>query len=811
MSRDRIGETIPSPADSLTVALSLAKAGWPVFPVRLARVEHPVKGHVTDKIPLVKWLEGATTDPERIASWWGLDFPDAWIGVHAARAGLVVVDIDKPKKGDGRDGHAELAKAGIDLPETFHYGTRSGGQHHVYRAPEGKTLRIAQNHPVPGVDIRAGHGLMVYYGPVLTSPPSLAPAPAWSLLEVAKPKSGGMLIANDVDAARWLAAQRPGKPTKATRKLAKRLHNDTGHDDMLDVVNRLVAAGTSGEPGIAGLLTSAKSRYFEGRPDRRRDFDNALAGSVAHYGMPPVSLDIPKAERKALKAQASEPPRPKGGSTAARPIEDSPLAVELADIIRDGWAFTEATGLLRWTGRVWEVALGMALVERVRWELARIELEEHAKALTWSDEKMRQQRLDKLRGLLSTKKARDVTALVTGILADARLEVDAHPDLLNTPSGVVDLRTLDVLPHDPALMLTKMTAAAYVPGATDPDWTAALEAIPEKVRPWLQVRLGQGLTGHMTPDDKLLILQGGGGNGKSTIIDACRVAQGGYVVTIPERLLLSNPGDHPTELTTLQGAHSAFIEELPEGRNLNVKRLKDTVGTPVLTARRIGKDNVTWRATHTLFLSTNYLPVVAETDAGTWRRLALVRFPKRYLDADDPKRKPGDLIADPGIRARLGAQPSEAALAWLIEGAHRWYAEGFPPTPKAVVKDTAAWRAEADPVLAYAADRLELDPGYAIPTADLASDFNDWLRARGHKEWSQQLINARFAGHEAMAEVERKRVKFSAKTQPSRPPMSLRPVPANTQAWLGVRFKSSEPSAPLSPEMQSFEARLRGD
>lgn len=801
----RIGETVPSPDDSLTVALSLAKAGWPVFPVRLARVEHPTKGEVVDKIPLVRWVEGATTDVETIAAWWSLDFPDAWVGVHAARAHIVVVDIDRAKGSDGRDGKANLAAAGITLPPTFSYKTRGGGRHHVYRAPDNRTLTIGRDVPVPGVDIRAGHGLMVYYGPVLTERPQLADAPAWALLE------GKALTAKgktDASVARWLEAQRDGKAPKAVRKLAKKVQPmGFAHDDMLDVVNRLVAEGTGGTPGIAPLLEAARRRYLVNRPDRARDWDNALAGSVAHYGMPPVSLEIPKHERQRI---AERQAAPKHRDSKARAIEDNPLAVELAEVLAGAWAFTEPTGLLRWTGKVWETSTAMGLVERVRWELARIELEEHAKALTWSDEKLRQQRLDKLRGLLSTKKARDVTALVTGILADAHLEPDMHPDLLNTQSGVVDLRTGELSPHDPALMLTRITGAAYVPGARSADWDAALEAIPKAVRPWLQVRLGQGITGHMTPDDKLLLLRGGGSNGKSTVIDGCNAAAGSYALTVPERLLMSNPGDHPTEMTTLMGARLALVEELPEGRNLNVKRLKDTVGTPTMTARKIGKDNTTWRSTHSLFLTTNYLPVVNETDAGTWRRLVLVKFPYKYLDADDPKRTKRDLIADPGIRARLGV-PSEAVLAWLIEGAVRWYAEGMPETPKAVQRDTQEWRAEADPVLAYAAERLELDAGYAIPTADLASDFNDWLRARGHKEWSQQLINARVAGHESMGEVDRRRVKFSDKVRPSRPPLTVRPVPPNTVAWRGVRFRSTEPSVPMSEEVSTFERAMRGE
>ena len=81
---------------------------------------------------------------------------------------------------------------------------------------------------------------------------------------------------------------------------------------------------------------------------------------------------------------------------------------------------------------------------------------------------------------------------------------------------------------------------------------------------------------------------------------------------------------------TLRGARLALLEETPEARHLNVKRLKDTVGTPRMSARYIRQDTVEWDCTHSLFVSTNYRPRVDETDHGTWRRLALVTFPFVY-------------------------------------------------------------------------------------------------------------------------------------------------------------------------------------
>ncbi len=104
---------------------------------------------------------------------------------------------------------------------------------------------------------------------------------------------------------------------------------------------------------------------------------------------------------------------------------------------------------------------------------------------------------------------------------------------------------------------------------------------------------------------------------------------------------------------TLCGARLAIMEEFPELGHLNVKRLKDTHGTGMMTARYCGKDTVSWPVTHTMFITTNYPPRVDESDWGTWRRLAMADFPFRYRKPHEALETPTDRHGDPGLRRRL--------------------------------------------------------------------------------------------------------------------------------------------------------------
>ena len=237
---------------------------------------------------------------------------------------------------------------------------------------------------------------------------------------------------------------------------------------------------------------------------------------------------------------------------------------------------------------------------------------------------------------LNAGSVRAVADLSRGLVLAEAAAFDQHPDLLNVDNGVVDLRTGELKPHDPALLLTKCSPAQYRTGAAHPDWTAALKALPDDVADWMQVRFGQAVTGHPPPDDLLPVLQGGGENGKSTVVAAIGRALGDHAVTVPERVLLANPSDHPTELMTLRGARLALIEETPEARHLSVKRLKDLLGSDQMSARYIRGNPVSWTPTHSLMLTTNYTPRVDETDHGTWRRLALVKFPYTFRKHSTP-------------------------------------------------------------------------------------------------------------------------------------------------------------------------------
>ncbi len=305
----------------------------------------------------------------------------------------------------------------------------------------------------------------------------------------------------------------------------------------------------------------------------------------------------------------------------------------------------------------------------------------------------------------------------------------------------------DLLDHSPEFLMRHITPVAYRQGAKHPDWDRALQALPDpETIDWVQQYLGSGITGHTPCEDVVTFWHGGGSNGKSTLLGAVQAAVGeGYARALLPTMLGGRRDEHPTEFMDLLGARLAFVEETGEGHRLDTVKLKKYIGTERISARRMRQDPVSFRPSHTMVVTTNYRPVVTDTDHGTWRRLRMVPFPHTYGRDGLP--------VDHGLRSRLmdGQAQQEAVLAWLVHGARLWLAAGLelPPDPEVITGATQDWRETTDLIYAFVRDHLEAASDSRVEVEKLREEFNYWLPAP-HQPWGRQTFGERFEQHEAM-------------------------------------------------------------
>lgn len=476
---------------------------------------------------------------------------------------------------------------------------------------------------------------------------------------------------------------------------------------------------------------------------------------------------------------------------------DAMLADRVCDEELDGrFRWAQGLGWMKWTGKVWEEASDASVLGAVKQWAQEQWAAIHAEQGRDPNRDLHSQ-IDGWRGVLSTSKMTNLVKLARSNLECAATDFDADPDKLNCPNGIVDLHTGTLTPHDPDMLMTRMAGADFVKNAVHPDWDKALEALPPEVVDWYQIRVGQALTGHTTSDGRVLVCQGGGANGKSTVYDGVALGAGKYAVQVSDRAMLGGASDnHPTEIMDLMGARYAVLEETPEARRLDTNRLKKLADTREITGRRIRQDPVTFEATHSLFINSNYRPVVDETDHGTWRRLALVVWPYTFREHEGQLRGPNDRLGDPTLRERIKQDPQalEAALAWACAGARRWYEleKIMPHLPERVEADTLAWRKESDLILAFIDEHLEFDLDACIVGTELRTVFNTWVKEKGGREWGDKTFNTRFGGHDLCSQnnVEHKLLKNPRRLST---PKGVGPHQGSVRAWLGVAWRGPEP------------------
>lgn len=197
----------------------------------------------------------------------------------------------------------------------------------------------------------------------------------------------------------------------------------------------------------------------------------------------------------------------------------------------------------------------------------------------------------------------------------------------------------------------------------------------------------------------------------------------------------------------LLGLRLGVMEELNDGHKLDVAKMKRFQGTGRITARRMRCDPVEFAPSHTLVVTTNYKPVVPDTDHGTWRRLGLVPFPKRFGDGGEP--------VDRELRARvLGHKAQEAVLAWLVEGAQAWIANGqqLAPLPEAIESATREWREGCDLIAAFLSECVSVEDDKFTDVEQLARAFNARL-PEGTQRWSVRTFSERFEQHDMVRQM----------------------------------------------------------
>ena len=298
-------------------------------------------------------------------------------------------------------------------------------------------------------------------------------------------------------------------------------------------------------------------------------------------------------------------------------------------------------------------------------------------------------------------------------------QMDRFKTVLNTPGGVIDLRSGGISPHDPMTYLTKMTAVEYSENADCPRWLAFLDDIfrgdKDLIR-YVQKAVGYSLTGSTT-EQCAFFLYGTGRNGKSTFIDIIRDIFGDYAANIqPETIMVRSNQSTAinSDIARLKGARLVTSVEPNEGVRINEGLLKQLTGDDTVTARKLYGDEFEFKPEFKLWMATNHKPVIRGTDTGIWRRIHMIPFTVQI-----PEEK-----IDRRLKYKLSAELT-GIFRWAVEGCLLWQKEGL-KMPRAVLEEVREYRREMDVISAFVEDKCTVGKGLSVQSSALYAAYLRW-------------------------------------------------------------------------------------
>lgn len=316
---------------------------------------------------------------------------------------------------------------------------------------------------------------------------------------------------------------------------------------------------------------------------------------------------------------------------------------------------------------------------------------------------------------------------------------DRNP-VLTFQNGTLEIETGSFREHNPSDYCSIIMDYDYDPAARAPVWENFIEDVTDE-EPRRQEIL-QFIAGYVLfPDcrhQKVFILVGSGGNGKSVYLEIIQKLFGSENVTHVEPTGLAAEFQRIRLKDSLLNIGSDINSDFSRGE-IREWLLKIADGTSVQACYK-GMNHIDFIPRCKLVYACNAMPT-AEIINGLNRRMQFVDFPCRYVetpDPNDPKQKPRDI----NIIAKLTAE-LPGIFNWAYSGYKLLRTVGyFTDAPE---QDSLMQQFEqtSNPVLVFCDDYSDKFRG-TIQRKDIYDWYKWWCDETGHKALSREKFIPKF-------------------------------------------------------------------
>ena len=308
-------------------------------------------------------------------------------------------------------------------------------------------------------------------------------------------------------------------------------------------------------------------------------------------------------------------------------------------------------------------------------------------------------------------------------------EFDVDPWVLNTPGGVVDLRTGQRRPIVPGEMFARATAvtpAVRYDAVKAPRWRKFLAELcgdDAELSEFLARYAGYALTGDMS--EKVFVFAWGSNSdtGKSTFIKTITGVMADYARSVQVTAFASAEGGRvPDDIAQLPGVRLVTATEPAAGMQWDDHMIKAVTGDDEIQARRFFKSWFNFQPQFKILVAGNHEPELRQVDDAMRRRLLIIPMNHKVPREEQT----------PNLHRIMIEEEGEQILAWAVEGCLRWQKDGIPPS-EAIRGATDDYWAVEDALARWIEDECDLGAGFEESRADLYHSWKGWRKSRNVK------------------------------------------------------------------------------
>jgi DNA polymerase-1 len=319
---------------------------------------------------------------------------------------------------------------------------------------------------------------------------------------------------------------------------------------------------------------------------------------------------------------------------------------------------------------------------------------------------------------------------------------------LNTPSGLVHLRTGEFRDHDPSLYSTVQIGTNYVADAPCPTFDAWIADMAGDQADTLMEYFAQLLDPTCAPA-KHIILEGPPGSGKSTMIRIIQSVISGHfsgLSPFSSSLTMHQLNEGGFHTRQLVGRLFNSAGELKAEEINDITEFKMLTGDDAVTANVKNGDHITFRPRALFCFAMNEFPKIRDAEP-YFRRVAPFRF----------ENQKGKDAPDQSIENRIRNHELPGVLNRLVEARRRTYERTHLPGVRRDV--VIRFQGETNPVLAWFHSAENPFPVGWHPIKDVYNTYRACMVEQGAEYDSPIIFSKRLEGGVPGVVKERKRIK----------------------------------------------------